>query len=225
MLPAPRAPRQLRRPRPRGDRPTGRGDLEDPRLAGGFSAAAGGRGQAFPGRVRRSAHGVPNSNKKTTICRMAGVQGRPGERRPSRSPKASRAGHRDPRAPGRRWPLSGASARFNGPEAGLEGLRCGESGRLDQVLCFLLPRYRNPVYRPTYAAYLNLIEPRWKVLRSLALQGREFTTWDEVRAAVKEATAYWNKHRHHFVWGRRRRHQTRRQPGVARVPGARLQAG
>jgi len=30
-----------------------------------------------------------------------------------------------------------------------------------------------------YAAYLNLIEPWWKVLRSLALAGRRFDTWDD----------------------------------------------
>jgi hypothetical protein len=32
------------------------------------------------------------------------------------------------------------------------------------------------VFQPTYAAYLNLIEPWWKVLRSLALKGRRFET-------------------------------------------------
>lgn len=63
------------------------------------------------------------------------------------------------------------------------------------------------VYQPTYAAYLNLIEPWWKVLRSLALQGRRFETWPEIVAAVEAATAYWQAHKHPFVWGRRRRHQ------------------
>ncbi len=64
------------------------------------------------------------------------------------------------------------------------------------------------VYQPTYAAYLNLIEPWWKILRSLALKGRRFETWEEVVAAVEAATAYWNAHKHPFVWGRRRRHQS-----------------
>ena len=36
------------------------------------------------------------------------------------------------------------------------------------------------VYQPKYAAYLNLIEPWWKILRSLALKGRRFETWEEV---------------------------------------------
>jgi hypothetical protein len=43
------------------------------------------------------------------------------------------------------------------------------------------------VYQPKYAAYLNLIEPWWKVLRSLralALKGRRFETWEEVIDAV-----------------------------------------
>jgi DDE superfamily endonuclease len=63
------------------------------------------------------------------------------------------------------------------------------------------------VYQPKYAAYLNLIEPWWKILRSLALAGRRFETWPEIVAAVEAATAYWNAHRHPFLWGRRRRHQ------------------
>jgi transposase len=77
------------------------------------------------------------------------------------------------------------------------------------------------VFQPTYAAYLNLIEPWWKVLRSLALKGRRFESWDQIIRAVERATAYWNDHRHPFVWGRRRRHRPRRSPGVAAVPGVR----
>jgi hypothetical protein len=77
------------------------------------------------------------------------------------------------------------------------------------------------VFQPVYAAYLNLIEPWWKVLRSLALKGRRFETWEEVRAAIERATAYWDRQRHPFVWGRRRRHQPRRRPGIAAVPGVR----
>src|SRR5207244_9754295 len=57
------------------------------------------------------------------------------------------------------------------------------------------------VFQPTYAAYLNLIEPWWKILRSLALTGRRFETREAVDTAIKEATAYWNDHRHPFVWG------------------------
>ena len=71
------------------------------------------------------------------------------------------------------------------------------------------------VYQPVYAAWLNLIEPWWKILRSLALKGRRFETWEAICDAVREATTYWNAHKHPFVWGRRRRHRPRRKPGVA----------
>ena len=74
------------------------------------------------------------------------------------------------------------------------------------------------VFQPKYAAYLNLIEPWWKVLRSLALKGRRFETWEAICQAVAAAVAYWNAHRHPFIWGRRRRHHPRRQAGVALVP-------
>ena len=71
------------------------------------------------------------------------------------------------------------------------------------------------VFQPTYAAYLNLIEPWWKVLRSLALKGRRFASWAEVCAAVEQATAYWNRHRHPFAWGRRKRRRAARLPVAA----------
>ena len=46
------------------------------------------------------------------------------------------------------------------------------------VLLFNLahPRWEF-VFQPKYAAYLNLIEPWWKILRSLALKGRRFDAW------------------------------------------------
>ena len=88
--------------------------------------------------------------------------------------------------------------------------------RAPDALLFSLahPRWEF-VFQPRYAAYLNLIEPWWKGLRSLALKGRRFATWAAVCTAVREATAYWNQHRHPFVWGRRRRHRLRRRPGIA----------
>jgi len=101
-----------------------------------------------------------------------------------------------------------------------------QAHRATDVLLFALWRPRwEFVFQPKYAAYLNLIEPWWKVLRSLALKGRRFETWEEVCRAVEEATAYWNKHRHPFLWGRRRRHRPRRPPGIAAVPGVRRLAG
>ena len=93
--------------------------------------------------------------------------------------------------------------------------------RASDVLLFSLahPRWEF-VFQPKYAAYLNLIEPWWKVLRSLALKGRRFESWEEICEAIRAATAYWNAHRHPFVWGRRRRHQARRRPGVAQLAKA-----
>jgi hypothetical protein len=101
-----------------------------------------------------------------------------------------------------------------------------QAHRAMDVLLFALVYARwEFVFQPKYAAYLNLIEPWWKVLRSLALKGRRFETWEEVCRAVEQATGYWNQHRHPFLWGRRRRHRPRRKPGIAAVPGIRGLAG
>ncbi len=76
------------------------------------------------------------------------------------------------------------------------------------------------VFQPTYAAYLNLIEPWWKILRALALKGRRFATWEELWTAIEASTAYWNDHRHPFVWGRRKHRTSPRQAGIAHLPVA-----
>jgi hypothetical protein len=88
----------------------------------------------------------------------------------------------------------------------------------DILLCSLAhPRWEF-VFQPQDAPSLNLIESWWKVWRSLALKGRRFQTWAEVCQAVHEATWYWNAHRHPFSWGRRRRHHSRRRPGIGLLP-------
>ena len=96
-----------------------------------------------------------------------------------------------------------------------------DTHRATDVLLFNLahPRWEF-VFQPKYAAYLNLIEPWWKILRSLALKGRRFETWEDICQAVAQSTAYWNAHRHPFVWGRgrRRRRRAARQPGIAVWP-------
>jgi transposase len=53
---------------------------------------------------------------------------------------------------------------------------------------------------PKYACWLNLIEPWWKQLRSLALKGRRFETTAELIQALNEALVYWNAHRHPYQW-------------------------
>jgi hypothetical protein len=91
--------------------------------------------------------------------------------------------------------------------------------RATDLLLFSLthPRWAF-IFQPKYAAYLNLIEPWWKIWRSLALNGRRFATWQEMCDAVEAATVYWNAHRHPFTWGNRRHRRSRRQPAIARLP-------
>lgn len=61
------------------------------------------------------------------------------------------------------------------------------------------PRVRF-LFQPTYAPWLNLIEPWWKTLRALALKGRAFTQSEQLITALTQATAYWNDHCHPYVW-------------------------
>ena len=61
------------------------------------------------------------------------------------------------------------------------------------------PRVRF-LFQPTYAPWLNLIEPWWKTLRSLALNGRRFQTIDQMMGAIRDATLYWLDHCHPFTW-------------------------
>jgi transposase len=56
------------------------------------------------------------------------------------------------------------------------------------------------LFIPKYACWLNLIEPWWKQLRSLALKGRRFKDVDAIIEAVVQGTAYWNQHRYPYVW-------------------------
>jgi len=56
------------------------------------------------------------------------------------------------------------------------------------------------LFQPTYAPWLNLIEPWWKTLKSLALAGRRFENVATVRSSIVKSTDYWNSHRHPYVW-------------------------
>jgi len=56
------------------------------------------------------------------------------------------------------------------------------------------------LFQPTYAPWLNLIEPWWKTLKSLALKGCRFETMEAVRSSIVKSTDYWNCHRHPYVW-------------------------
>ena len=62
-------------------------------------------------------------------------------------------------------------------------------------------------FLPKYACWLNLIEPWWKQLRSLALKGRRFETKAELADALCAGLHYWNAHRHPYQWKRRPQEQ------------------
>lgn len=73
---------------------------------------------------------------------------------------------------------------------------------LDVLLWALAhPRVRF-LFQPTYAPWLNLIEPWWKTLRSLALKGRCFVNTAQIIQAIELATHDWNCHRHPYQWRR-----------------------
>jgi transposase len=56
------------------------------------------------------------------------------------------------------------------------------------------------LFLPKYACWLNLIEPWWKQLKSLAIKGRKFETRAELEAALWEGLAYWNQHCYPYQW-------------------------
>ena len=72
--------------------------------------------------------------------------------------------------------------------------------RLDVRLWLLVHPRVHFLFQPTYAPWLNLIEPWWKTLRSLALKGRRFETQQQLTDAIHGATAYWNQQRHPYTW-------------------------
>ena len=65
-------------------------------------------------------------------------------------------------------------------------------------------------FLPKYACWLNLIEPWWKQLKSLALKGRRFETIAELTAAFNAALDYWNRHKRPYIWKK----QPQKQPDL-----------
>ncbi len=55
-------------------------------------------------------------------------------------------------------------------------------------------------FLPKYACWLNLIEPWWKQIRSLALKGRRFESEDDLAEALTNALTYWLAHKHPYRW-------------------------
>jgi hypothetical protein len=113
----------------------------------------------------------------------------------------------------------GAVGRWRGPAGGAPVYRILDTLRIHHAPDVPLFAARHPTwafaYQPVYAAWRTLREPWWKALRSRALKGRRFASWDAICAAVRDATVSWNAHRHPSVWGRRRRHRPRPKPGIA----------
>jgi transposase len=56
------------------------------------------------------------------------------------------------------------------------------------------------LFQPTYSPWLNLIEPWWKTLRSLALKGRRFDFPTDIPPAIAAATHFWNQQAHPYQW-------------------------
>lgn len=67
-------------------------------------------------------------------------------------------------------------------------------------------------FTPKYACWLNLIEPWWKQLRSLALKGRCFENLNELTDALNGALDYWNDHKRPYVWKKQPQEQAYLQP-------------
>jgi transposase len=63
------------------------------------------------------------------------------------------------------------------------------------------------LFIPKYACWLNLIEPWWKQLRSLALKGRCFEDVDQLTTCLNNALDYWNTHCHPYVWKKKPQEQ------------------
>ena len=62
---------------------------------------------------------------------------------------------------------------------------------------------------PKYACWLNLIEPWWKQLRSLALKGRRFESRADLTTALTDALSYWNAHMYPYRGKKRPQRQSR----------------
>lgn len=71
---------------------------------------------------------------------------------------------------------------------------------LDVLLWALAHPHVRFLFQPTYAPRLNLIEPWWKTLRSLALKGRCFQILDEIVDAIEWATHHWNQNKKPYFW-------------------------
>ena len=63
-------------------------------------------------------------------------------------------------------------------------------------------------FLPKYACWLNLIEPWWKQLKSLALKGRRFEDLEQMTKSLLDGLEFWNNHRHPYAWKKHPQEQT-----------------
>lgn len=61
------------------------------------------------------------------------------------------------------------------------------------------------VFLPSKAAWLNLIEPFWRIMREEMINGSDFKDRAEFRAALRDYIAYHNRVARPFIWGRQRK--------------------
>ena len=61
------------------------------------------------------------------------------------------------------------------------------------------------VFLPSKAAWLNLIEPFWRVLKDQMLKGSDFQSRPEFRTALRCFLGLYNRRCHPFIWGRQRK--------------------
>ncbi|MEK0085571.1 hypothetical protein [Benzoatithermus flavus] len=112
---------------------------------------------------------------------------------------------------------------MRGPPVCLRDLPAEERSAVEALARSRRPRrggWRAPAAAGAPAGARHRPASRWKVLRSRALAGRRFETWEEVAEAVAQATERWNAHRQPVTGGQRRRHRPHRQPGIALLPKA-----
>lgn len=78
--------------------------------------------------------------------------------------------------------------------------------RLHWTLDTMLWNWGHPRFHfvpvPKKAAWLNLIEGFWKILRQRALAGRDFRDTVQLAATLQATVADWNDHPTPFLWGR-----------------------
>jgi len=87
-------------------------------------------------------------------------------------------------------------------------------GRLTRLALAAWPEVQVQ-FIPKYACWLNLIEPWWKQLRSLALKGKRFESDEQLVESLIAATHYWNAHCYPYRWKKRPQEQLPYLPGFS----------